>query len=385
VTGSTTAPTNWRDEWFEFQDATYLNAAGQGPMPRASLMATQAALEWKKFPHKTPESAYFGTANDIRVSIATLIGGRADEIAITTGASGGLAAVAFGLSWQPGDEVVTTKGEFPVQMATWKPLEAREGIRLRVVVPQGRFVVADDLVAALTPRTKLVSVSLVRFDDGSLLNAARVASACHAQGALLLLDVSQCCGAIPFDIRQLGADFAVCAGYKWLLSPYGTGFFWVRSELIDRLRPAPFYWMAIRGADRFHSLVFEDPEPASGARRWDAPETSSYFNLAGMKASLEFVLRVGPETVARHNRALIERLFRLLPADRYVAASPLDPAHRGPYGCFAARSPEGTSALHERLARERVVVSLREGNLRVSPHLYNDERDIDRLIEIVTA
>ena len=371
---------DWREEWFDFDETTYLNAAGQGPMPKVSLRATEAALEWKKFPHKTPESAYFEIPNRIRSSIAALIGGRAEEIALTTGASAGLAAVAYGLPWTPGDEIVTAQGEFPVQFTAWKPLEAREGIRLRVVSPRDRFISAEDVVAALTPRTRLVSLSLVRFDDGSLLDAARVAAACRAQGTLLLLDVSQCCGAIPIDMRQLGADFAVCAGYKWLLSPYGTGFFWLRAELIDTLRPGPFYWMALEGADRFHSLVFDDPRPASGARRWDAPETSSYFNLAGMNASLDFILEAGPETVSRHNRALIETLFERLPRDRYVLSSPADADCRGPYGCFAARTPEETQALHERLAKHNIVVSLREQNLRVAPHLYNTERDIDRLI-----
>ena len=377
--------TDWREEWFEFEDVAYLDAAGQGPMPKVSLRAAQAALEWKKFPHKMPESAYFETPNRIRSSIARLIGGKPDEVALTTGASGGLAAVGYGLKWEADDEIITAKGEFPAQFAAWKPLEAREGVRLRVVAPRERFITADDLIAALTPRTRVVSVSWVRFDDASLLDAARVAEACHAQGAYLLLDVSQCCGAIPLDVKQLGADFLVCAGYKWILSPYGTGFFWARSELIETLRPGPFYWMALDGADHFRSLVFDDPKPAPGARRWDSPETSSFFNLAAMEASLQFVLRVGPETVAAHNRALIEMMYERLPRDRCVAASPLDSARRGPYGCFAARSPDKTAALYERLCNQNVIVSLREGSLRVSPHLYNTERDIDRLLAVITT
>src|ERR1700741_5501426 len=101
------------------------------------------------------------------------------------------------MDWHPGDEVLTAKGEFPMQSTTWKPMEAREGISLKIVSPRDRFITADDFIAALTPRTRLVSVSMVRFDDGSLIDAARLAAACHAQGALLALDVSQCCGAIP--------------------------------------------------------------------------------------------------------------------------------------------------------------------------------------------
>jgi selenocysteine lyase/cysteine desulfurase len=264
-------------------------------------------------------------------------------------------------------------------------MEEREGISMRVVSPRERFIAAEDFIAALSPRTRIVSTSLVRFDDGVRVDAKRLAEACHAQGALLLLDASQFCGAIPLDVEGLGVDFLVCAGYKWLLSPYGTGFFWARSEHIEKMRPGPFYWMAMEGAREFNSLAMDNPKPAAGARRWDAAETASYFNLAAMDASLEFVLKMGAETVAAHNRRLIELLFERLPKDRCVAASPLEAGRRGPYGCFRARTAEKTAALYEKLREENVVVSLREGNIRVSPHVYNTERDIDRLIAIVTS
>lgn len=376
---------NWREEWFEFENATYLNVAGNGPMPKVSLRAAQAAIEWKKFPQRVPDEAYFDVPNRIRASIAELIGAKADEIALTTGASTGMAAVAYGLSWKPGDEVITAKGEFPLQYTTWRPMEEREGLTLKVVAPSERFITAEDLIAALSPKTRLVSVSLTRFDDGSMLDAAKLSKACHAQGTLLLLDASQCCGAIPMNVDELGADFIVCAGYKWLLSPYGTGFFWARSEHTAKMRPGPFYWTAAEGASHFGSLVFSHPKMAAGARRWDASETASYFNLSAMAVSLEFVLRMKPETVTAHNRALMELMFERLPKDRCVAASPLDAARRGPYACFSGRTPEKSAELYKKLQAENVFVSLREGNLRVSPHVFNTERDIDRLIAVVTA
>jgi selenocysteine lyase/cysteine desulfurase len=385
---TTTAPrTDWRQEWFEIEDATYLNLAGQSPMPKVSIRAVQAALEAKKYPHQKPDSTFFEVPNRIRESIAKLIGGKAEEIALTSGASAGAMAVAYGLAWKPGDEILTAKGEFPLQYTAWKPMEEREGLKLKIVAPRERFISADDLIAAMTPKTRLVSVSMVRYDDGSLLDAPRVAAACRKQGALLLLDVSQCCGALPMDVNQLGADFLLCAGYKWLLGPFGTGFFWVKSEHLNIIRPGPFYWMAVAGSDNFAALNFEDPKPAPGAKRWDAPEWASHFNfnLAAMDTSVEFVVRMGPELVAAHNRKLIEFMFERLPKDRCVPASPLDAARRGPYGCFAARNREKTAELYQLLRKENVVVSLREGNIRVSPHLYNTERDIDRLISVITA
>ena len=355
-------------------------------MPKVSIRAVLAALEAKKNPHHKTDATFFEVPNRLRASIAKLIGGKPEEVALTSGASAGVAAVAYALTWKPGDEVITAKGEFPLQYTAWKPMEEREGLKLTIVSPRERFITADDLIAAITPRTRLVSVSMVRFDDGSLLDVARVAEACHKQGALLLLDASQACGGMPIDVNQLGADFIVSAGYKWLLGPFGTGFFWVKSEHLAMVRPGPFYWMAVKGSDNFSALNFDDPKPGANAKRWDSPESASYFNfnLVAMDVSVDFVLRMGPELVSAHNRKLIELMFERLPKDRFVPASPLDPARRGPYGCFAARSPEKTAEFYHRLRKENVIVSLREGNIRVSPYLYNTERDIDRLISVVT-
>jgi cysteine desulfurase / selenocysteine lyase len=381
---ATSLTTDYRQEWFEIEDATYLNLAAQSPMPKVAHRAVQTAIEWKKNPHHIPDCAYFEVPDRIRASIAQLIGGHPEEIALTTGASTGMSAVAYGLTWKPGDEILTAKGEFPLQYATWKPMECREGVVLKIIAPRDRFLTADDFLAAMTPRTRLVSVSLVRFENAVLLDAARIAAACHAQGALLLLDVSQACGGMPLNVNEIGADFMVCAGYKWLLGPYGTGFFWAKKEHIDNMRPGPFYWAAAEGAENFHSLAFENPKPR-GARRWDMAESSNYFNFAALDASLRFVLQFRPETVQAHNRKLIDLLFERLPKDRCVPVSPLDAAQRGPYGCFTARSPERTAALYHQLVKEKVITSLREGNIRVSPHLYNSERDIDRLIAAITV
>lgn len=385
ATATTPLRTNWRQEWFEIEDATYLNLAGQSPMPKVSHRAVQTALDWKKNPHHMPDSAYFEVPNRIRASIAKLIGAKREEIALTTGASTGMFAVAYGLSWKPGDQVITAKGEFPLQYATWRPMEEREGIVLKVISPRGPFLSADDLIASMTSKTRLISISMVRFDNGSLLDAKRVAAACHAQGALLLLDVSQCCGGMALNVTELGADFMVCAGYKWLLSPYGTGFFWAKSEHIATMRSGPYYWAAAEGAHKFHALASDNPKPVPGARRWDMAETSNYFNFVAMDASVEFVLQAGPETVYAHNSKLIDFMYQRLPKDRCVATSPIDSAQRGPYGCFAARAPEKTAALYEKLRKENIITSLREGNIRVSPHLYNTERDIDRLISVITV
>src|ERR1700686_4929563 len=326
------------------------------PSPVWPLHAVQTSIEANKSPHPMDDFVFFEAPSRIRASLSKMIVAKPEEIALTTGASTGVAAVAHGLTWEPGDEIITAKGEFPLQYATWKPMEEREGVKLKIVAPRDRFITADDLIAAMTPRTRVISVSHVRFDDGSLLDAARVAAACHAQGTLFVLDVSQSCGAVPMDVNEVGADFLVCAGYKWLLSPYGTGFFWAKSEHLDTVRPGPFYWTAQGAEDDFFKLNFVAPATSRSANSWDAAEAATYLNchLTAMDSSVDFVPRAGPELVREHNRKLIDLLFQRLPKG-CVPASPLDSAARGPYGCFTARPPEATSDLYQKLQKEHVV------------------------------
>lgn len=384
ITTAKTICSSWRDAWFPTDGAVYLNAAGQAAMPRIALEAVQRSLEWKKFPYSMTDAAELDLPRGVRSSIATVIGANPEEIAVTTGASSGLIALAYSMAWNRGDEILTAYREFPLQYTTWRPMEQREGITLKVIRPRDRWITADDFIAALTPKTRLVSASLVRFDDGSMLDAAKLGAACRAQETVLALDVSQSCGAMAMNVNELGADFITCSGYKWLLGPYGTGFFWASSALLDRLRPGPYYWQGIAGMTNYDALIFENPQAAGGARPWDASETASYFNLAGWGASLNFLQQVGIETVAAHNQALITRLRDSLSSDRCVWTSPADPAHRGPYGCFAGRSAEQTQALYQRMKEEKLYASLREGNIRVSTHLYNTEDDIDKLIDVIS-
>jgi selenocysteine lyase/cysteine desulfurase len=379
---------DWSQDFFDFADVTYLNLAGQCPIPRVSAKALERAAGWKKLPHQVPDEAYFGVPDHIRTLLAQLVGGAPEEFALTTGASAGLMAVAQGLPWRAEDEILLARGEFPAHLSTWLPLARSGRLQVRFVEPAGRFLTTEDVVRAIGPRTRLVSVSHVRFDDGARVDPRPVADALHQRGGYLLLDASQSAGAVPLQVRDSGADFMVVSGYKWLLSTFGTGFFWIKRELIESMQVQPFYWMAHEQAQDFNALTSAtgDHRPVRDhARRWDAAETASFFNLAVMEASLEFVLQAGVETVWRHNAALAGQLIARLPLDRCVLASPADAALRGPYTCFAGRSPEKTRELYERLRAAGIFTSLRGNAIRVAPYLYNTVRDIERLIETLTV
>jgi hypothetical protein len=225
--------TDWRKEWFEIEDAVYLNTAMQSAMPKVAVRAVQEAIEGKKFPHRMSQVAHYEVPVRVRAAIAELIGAQPQEIALTTGASSGLSALAYGMAWKAGDEIVTAGGEFPLQYSTWRPMQEREGVELKIVKPSARFITADNLLAALSPKTRLVSVSMVRFDDGSLLDVAKIGAACHRQGALLAVDARSGYGyrrglqvaagpirhGIFLDQLSGRPDFAawsfLLAGYRW--------------------------------------------------------------------------------------------------------------------------------------------------------------------------
>jgi selenocysteine lyase/cysteine desulfurase len=380
-----TLATDYRSEFADFEGVTYLNAAAQGAMPLVAARASQTALEWKTRPYTLPDSVYFDLPDGIREKISRVIGARSDEIAVTTGASVGLGSVAAGLDWKPGDEVLLGRGEFPAHFSAWLQYEKAGKLRVRVVEPRGRFITADDYVAQIGPHTRVVSASLVRFDNGARLDAPRVGEACRKVGAAFLLDVTQCAGSMQLDIRGLGADMAVCSGYKWLLGPYGAGFFWVSSEWTERLPLGSVYFMALEGARDFHALPLDNLRPAHGARRWDSPETANFTNLAAFDASLDLVLRVGVGAVERHIDSLVGELIERLPSTRCQLASPDERSKRGPYVCVSARDPQETTELYQKLGTARIHVSLRENALRVSPHIYNTSEDISRLIGVLSA
>jgi cysteine desulfurase / selenocysteine lyase len=377
---------DYRKEFAEFDDVTYLDVATQGPLPLASVQAAKEALEAKKLPFRIPESAYFEIPDRIRGSLASLIHADPEDIALTTGASAGFAAVAAAMECNKDDEVIVARGEFPAHFAAWVPYERAGKVKLKIIDPGGRFITADDYIANITAATKLVTASLVRFDNGARLDARRVADACHAVGALFLIDASQCAGALPIDVNAMGADFLVSSGYKWLLGPYGTGFFWARREWSDRLPPGPVYWQALEGANKFHGLPRGGgARVRPGARRWDMPETGSFIHLAAWDASTRLVASIGAEKIYEHSASLSQLVADRLPLDRCVLASPPERERRGQYVCIAARSPEKTAEMHQKLRAEKVIVCLREGVVRISPHIFNTQQDVLKLISVLSA
>jgi selenocysteine lyase/cysteine desulfurase len=239
-------------------------------------------------------------------------------------------------------------------------------------------------VGAITRRTRVVAGSWVSYASGRRLDVERLGAHCRDAGVLLAIDASQGVGGLPFSVREVPCDVVACAGYKWMLGPYGVGFAWVRPGLAERLTPSNVNWFSLTGARNFDRLRECTLELVPGARRFDSNEPGNFLNMAGAASAGRYLLETTPAAVEAHVGRLFDRLVGGLPSwVRPVAAERAEP--RSNILCLALDTDARCEELLERLRTERIFLSRREGALRISPHLYNSEEDVDRLLEVLRA
>lgn len=358
-----------RPDLFDLGDRLYLDGANHGPLPRASRRAAERALEWKSDPATLDDRDYFALPDRIRAAAAALLGCAASSVALGTGASHGISLVACGLDWRSGDRIVIPQGEFPANHLPWMALRAR-GVRVEVVDP-------ERLADAVVPGTRVVSVGHVNFATGRRLDLAAIGEACRRCGALFIVDAAQSLGIVPLDVETCHADVVAAAGYKWLMSPYGTGFTYVRPGRETELRPPHFNWASIEGADDFGKLVGLEPRFRAGAARFDVPEAASFVNGMALATSLELLAEVGVEPLFRHSLAVADAIAADLPRG-FRVDSPMEGSTRSGILRLVAEDPASTPAVHARLRAARVAVSLREAGLRLGAGLWNGDDDAGR-------
>ncbi len=370
---------NYRKDFADFGDITFLDCATQGPFPLCTAKRALEAIELKSRPYQLKSSEYFDLPRRVRGLLAQLIGAQPEEIALTNSSTHGLNIIANGLRLGPGDEVVTTSVNFPANLLPWIHLRER-GVEVKVLNPKRGFPTPEEIGAVLTHRTRVVALDYVSFRNGCKIDIATIQKQVQESKSLLVVDATQAVGAIPLNVNSFLVDAFSCAAYKWLLGPYGTGFAFLRRNIQDSLTTTSVNWMSVEGADKFHELPGENFIPSKDARRFDVPETANFLNLYALESSLEYIHRVGVEKVSGHCFNLLDRLAKTLASRGFVLNSSTEPAHRSTILTFRTPLAEDTPLLYQKLLGKQIVVSLREGWIRVSPNLYNSEDDIDRLI-----
>lgn len=356
---------NYKELFADFEGCAYLNCAYQGPLPLGTSEAIREAIRLKEQPYRIAEELLFSVPDDVRTELGGLLGASPRSFALTNGASDGILAVARGLDWRAGDQVLLAESDFPSNFYSWSHLKA-QGVDSVIVPP-------DALLGRLGPRTRVLCVSWVSYNDGSRTDLRLLGEACRANGTLFVVDLSQGAGALEIRLDDLPIDVGVGCGYKWLLSPYGTGFAYFTPQALEQLRVVDVYWQAIEGAENFNRLPRDNWRLVEDARRFDSSETANFLNLYGMRASLRFLRRVTPSAITRHVHALFAHAIPRLP-DGFRASG------ESTILCLEGRDPQATAQAHARASAANVSVSLRQDRLRVSPHVYNTVEDMDRLV-----
>ena len=368
---------SWKSD-FDLGGTTYLNGANHGPLPRVAIDAVNEALEWKRDPSLIDDSIYFTLPNRVRRAAAPFFNCDPEDLAVTTGASAGMSLLAGGLEWKPKDHVVIPAGEFPAVYLPWVALRS-SGVEVTVLPTDGGLTTGQ-IVEALRSTTRVVAVGHVNFATGHRLDVEAIGRICRDRGIAFVIDATQSVGSVPFDVRAAGASVVAAAGYKWMLSPYGTGVFYVDPEWVNRLRVPVVNWATVNGSEDFNKMTELDIDFRAGATRWDAPETASFLNCNPMAAALEFLGQIGVEQVFAYTRSLIDRLVDGLPTGFRVESSLAD-EHRSSICRLVADDQELTRAAYQRCLQAHISVSMRESGLRVSPGVWNSEGDIDRLLQ----
>lgn len=361
-------------------DRVWVNAAHQGPLPRRAAKAVAEMVRWKTQPHHLASAAVFADLPDrLRSELATLVGAQPSEIVLANSASYGLHLVANGLELGTGDEVIVAANDFPSDILPWTRLE-RYGVNVKALRPHGQVLTADEIAAAITPRTRVVCLTWVHSFSGQVIDLDAIGEVCRANDVLFVVNGSQGVGGIPISVTGHPIDALIGVGFKWLCGPYGTGYCWLGPRVSDQLHATKRYWLSGLSTEDlakpgFDLSAFSQPETG----RHDIFGTANFFNFAPFAESVALVNSVDVESIYEHNQALADQLVAGIDATRCEVLDRGDPERLSSIVFVRPldRSLDETAA---QLAAAKVDVSRRVGLIRLSPHLYNTSADIDRVL-----
>jgi selenocysteine lyase/cysteine desulfurase len=358
----------------------FLNSASMGPLPARSVAALAVANGDRAQPARWPIERINEILGNARRLSARIIGADPDEIALMPNTTTGLNVAARALPLAAGDIVLTFDGEFPANIYPWLALAERGVVLERLARTTDGWPDEARMHERLAdPRVRAITVSLTQFSSGYTVDLGALSRATRAAGKWLVVDAIQAVGQLPVDVRATPVDFLACGAQKWLLSPWGTGFLYVRRELCAQFAPTFAGWAAFTGSDDYSQLTSYDPRPWPDARRFELL-TFAVQDFAAMNCSLELLLDVGVQRIAGHVRALHEPVIVAVTESGGRVTSPL--GARG--SAILCVQPRGdVAAAYRSLQAAGVSCSLREGAIRLSPHLFNTGDELSQVATLL--
>ncbi|MEG0249104.1 MAG: aminotransferase class V-fold PLP-dependent enzyme [Pseudomonas sp.] len=366
------------DEFEQAPGLRYLNHAAVAPWPkRASDAVVRFAKEnvWlgaRDYPE------WMAMEQRLRERLMRLTNAPStDDIALVKNTSEALSFVAFGIDWQPGDQIVISDEEFPSNRNVWEALADR-GVEVVQVSLKGQDPEAD-LLAACGTNVRLLAISAVQFASGLRLDLVRLGQGCRARDVLFCIDAIQQLGALPFDVQAYQCDFAMADGHKWMLGPEGLGVFYCRAEVRPRLKLSEYGWHML---EHMGDYTRTEWEPAHSARRFECG-SPNMLGAAALEASLSLLEEVG---MARVSALVAERVQWLRDGLAAIPGvqlhSPENVQRRSGIVSFSIDGIDNAQA-YLRLKQEQVVCITRGPGVRFSPHFYTPKQIIDETLQIV--
>ncbi len=357
----------------------YLNHAAVAPWPTVCVDAVQrfAAENARSGAFEYPRWA--ATESRLRANLARLINApSANDIALLKNTSEALSVVAYGLPWQPGDNVVISDQEFPSNRIVWESL-ARQGVETRRVDLRRGQSPEHALLESCDSRTRLLSISSVQYATGLRMNLEFLGTKCRTRKILFCIDAIQSIGALPFDAQASQADFVAADAHKWLLGPEGIAVFYCRSEVRDQLRLNQFGWHMV---EKVGDYTRDDWSPALNARRFECG-SPNMLGIHAFDASVTLLLSIGMLSVSRAVLSHTDYLLREI-SNRHSLELITDAAEDRRSGIVTFRSPQiDQKRLYETLMAKRVFCAARGGGIRFSPHFHTPREQLARALGIV--
>lgn len=358
----------------------YLNHAAVAPWPRRASSAVSQFAEQNATLGARDYPQWLKIENRLRERLARLLNAPTSaDVALVKNTSEALSFVAFGLDWRAGDQIVISDEEFPSNRVVWEALQP-QGVEVIQVSLAGADPEAD-LLAACTPRTRLLAISAVQYASGIRLDLDRLGHGCEQRGVLLCIDAIQQLGALPFDVQQSRCAFAMADGHKWMLGPEGLGVFYCRSDLRPQLKLHEYGWHMLEHAGDYDR---GDWQPARSARRFECG-SPNMLGAVALEASLSLLEEVGVHQVAASLNERMEWLrtgLRQLPGIELL--SPAQPERSAGIVTFRLAG-SANQALFEQLKAEQVVCALRGGGIRLSPHFYTPAEVIEDTLALLRS
>ncbi len=358
-------------------DSAYFNCASLAPLMRSARAAGQTALERRAEPWRIGIDDWFEDVEERRALFAALIGADPDGVALVPSTSYGLGTAAKNLTAKAWQRVIVIADDYPSNVYTWRAFSRLHGCEVHTVerVPGGTWT--DAVLAAIDERTAIVAVPNVHWTDGSLLDLVMIGEAARTVSARLVIDASQSVGAMPLDLSAVRPDFLVAVGYKWLLGPFGLGYLFVAPEHREG-SPLEENWIAREGAEDFARLTDYTDAYQAGSRRFDVGERTFFEVTPVANAALRQLAEWTVDSVAA---TLGKITGRIESGARTLGVDVEGTAGRGPH-MLGLRLPDATrAAAGEHFKKAGVSVGVRPGTVRISPHVYTTDEDVDRLLD----